>query len=439
AGEVAGYAEIEAHDAFPEDDRRFFALRLRDSLKALVIEERLGEKDSFLDEGYYIRMALDPRARGAEAAGAAGERSSVQVQSVEAARLTPEMCKHADLIFLAGITALKDSELAMLEDAVREGRNLVIFTGRSDGRLSEPFYNGPFWKGGQGLLPARPGPLFEGNRAEGKYHQLGEFKASHTLFKPFAGAQEPNLRLPRYVKHFQASAGDLTIGSEPGSSAPAAKGAKGEGTKKEVRPAGEVLATFGDGSPFAMERPYGKGNVLMFTFAPRPEATDLPKRKAFVPLLHQTVRHLAGVNPASRRCLIAGEQFDFADAEATPETSIALEKPGAGKEILNLSGKDHPAADAVGIYTAAFQKGTVRERTVWAVNLDPRESELVSEDLASIRNIFASNTMDARAGAAAGQSGPWNEEQKSQAPDWRYFLVAALGCLLLEVWLRDWL
>jgi hypothetical protein len=175
----------------------------------------------------------------------------------------------------------------------------------------------------------------------------------------------------------------------------------------------------------------------MFAFAPRPEATDLPKRKAFVPLLHQAVRHFAGISAGSRRMLVTGEQFDFADAGAAPETAISFEKPGGGKEALNLTGKDHPVADLVGVYVAAMQKGAVRERTVWAANLDPRESELNSEDLASIRNIFASNTIDAVPGGS-GSRGSWSDEQKSQAPDWRYFLVAALLCLLLEVWLRDY-
>ena len=72
------------------------------------------------------------------------------------------------------------------------------------------------------------------------------------------------------------------------------------------------------------------------------------------------------------------------------------------------------------------------------MNLDHREGELNSEDLASVRNIFASNTADTKVGTATGPAGPWSEEQKSQAPDWRYFLVAALVCLVLEVWLRDW-
>ncbi|HYG77523.1 MAG TPA: BatA domain-containing protein [Planctomycetota bacterium] len=453
AGEVAGDVEIAGRDAFPEDDKRLFALRLRDSLKVLVVEERLGDKDSFLDEGYYIRMALDPKARGGEQpTSGGGLQNYIQVQAVEVSKVTAEMYRGADLIVLAGIQALNPGELTLLEEAVRDGHNLILFTGRSDGRLSEAFYNGPFWKNGKGLLPARPGPLYEGNRAEGKYHQLGEFKADHILFKPFAGPNEPNLRLPRYVKHFQASPVDLKIGSDIAPQTPPANGGgsnekpdKAEKEKEKdkaddklpLRPPGEVLATFGDGTPFVMERPYSKGNVLMFTFVPRPEATDLPKRKAFVPLLHQAVRHFAGVSTTSRRNLIVGDNFDFADAGATPEAQIALEKPGVAKEVLNLTGKDHPVAEAAGLYTAAFQKGNIRERSLWAVNLDPRESDLNSEDLASIRNVFASNSLDAKAGSAASGIRQWDDEQKSQAPDWRYFLVAALAILLLEVWLRD--
>jgi hypothetical protein len=422
-GEVAGWAEIEARDAFADDDRRFFAVRLRDSLRVLVLEEHLGEKDAFLDEGYYVRMALDPRARGGDqpAGGGGAAANYVQILSSEVSRVTPELFKRADLIVLAGITALKDTELANLEEAVRDGRNLILFAGRSDGRLSDVFYNGLFWKDGAGLLPARPGPLYEGNRLEGKYHQLGEFKSDHPLFKVFAGVNEPSLRLARYTRHWQANPADLKVGA---------------------RPAGEVLATFGDGTPFVVERMFGKGNVVMFTFPPRPEATDLPKRKAFVPLLHQAVRHLAGVASTSRRCLLAGEQFDFSEAGVAPETPLALEKPagekkesGTTKEIVNLTGRDHPVADALGIYAAAFQKGTVRERALWAANLDPRESDLNSEDLASLRNVFTSNSAAAEAGVPALR--PWDEEQKAQAPDWRYFLVAAALCLLLEVLLRD--
>ncbi|MFH0939888.1 MAG: hypothetical protein V1899_11520, partial [Planctomycetota bacterium] len=215
------------------------------------------------------------------------------------------------------------------------------------------------------------------------------------------------------------------------------------GVEPKTHPPGEVLATFGDGTPLAMERPYGKGTVLMFTFAPRPESTDLVKRKVFVPLLHQAVRHLAGVSATSRRNLTVGEQFDFADAGATPETSVALMKPGIKKEVLALTGKDHPTADVSGVYTLEFKKGMMTERCLWAVNLDSRESDLNSENLDVLRTVFTSNSVE-RSGATGVSSeqdargeAPWDDERKSQAPDWRYFLVAALACLLLEIWMRD--
>ena len=460
-GEVFGQVEIDAHDAFPDDDKRLFALRLRDSLKVLVVEEKLGEKDAFLDEGYYVRMALDPKARGVESApppssgsgssgGSGGAPAAaagyVQVQSVSVAHVTPDLYRNTDLIVLVGVPELSPKDLVMLEDAVREGRNLILFVGRSDGRLSDTFYNGPFWKNGHGLLPARPGLLYEGKRLEGKYHQLGEFKADHTLFKTFVGENEPNLRLPRYWRHFQANPADLKIGSEAPKLTEPKTPDKPDKTEKTpentIHPAGEVLATFGDGSPFVMERAYGKGTVLMFNFAPRPEMTDLPKRKAFVPLLHQAVRHFAGVNTTSRRNLIVGDQFDFSDAGAGPETEIQLFKPvAAGKEndktgeSMPIKGNEHPLTDTLGVYTASFQKGNIQERTLWAVNIDPRESELNSEDLGNLRDIFASNSLENK--GAGGAAHEWDDEQKSQAPDWRYFLVAALGCLLLEVCLRD--
>ena len=435
-GEVSGSVEIEAHDAFPDDDKRYFALHLRDSVKALVIEESLREKETFLDESYYLRMALDPRARGGDSRPPSehpehadvGAQSYVQVQSVALPKVTAEMYANTDLIFMTGVTAMTDSQLKLLEQAVHDGKDLILFVGRSDGRISDAFYNGPFWNNGKGLLPARPGKLYEGSRIEKRYHQIGDFKADHTLFKPFVGEEEPYLRLPFFVRHFQASAADLKAGS-PEQPIPG---------EKETRPAGVVLATFGDGNPMVLERTYGKGAVLQFNFAPRPEATDLVQRKAFVPLLHQTVRYFAGTNAISHRTLISGDSIDFADAGVAADVDVKLDTPDKAKGTFALRGSDHPTADTVGIYTTQFARGNILDRALWAVNLDPRESDLTSEDLASVRNIFASNTQEKNHAATGNPlDNPWDDERKSQAPDWRYFLVAALGCLLLEVVVRD--
>ena len=177
----------------------------------------------------------------------------------------------------------------------------------------------------------------------------------------------------------------------------------------------------------------------MFPFSPRPEATDLPKRKAFVPLMHQAVRWLAGVQSASRRSLIAGDNFVFADAGAPPDAAVTLEKPQLAdgkKESLSLTGNDHPVADLLGIYTAAFTRGPIKERTLWAVNLDPRESELGSDSLGSLKSIFAVVAANDATISKAAET-QLSDEQKALATEWRWCLLAALGCLMLEVILRD--
>ncbi len=71
-----------------------------------------------------------------------------------------------------------------------------------------------------------------------------------------------------------------------------------------------------------------------------------------------------------------------------------------------------------------------------AVNLDPRESELASESLGSLKNIFATvvSGENSSARAAAAQL---SDEQKRLAPEWRWCLLAAMCCLVLEVALRD--
>lgn len=454
AGEVSGYAEVEAHDAFPDDDKRLVALKLRDSVKVLVIEEKHSEVDPVSDEGYYVRMALEPKARGAEEVHAAGAAANyVTVNAVNVDKVTPEDYRNTDLIVMVGVASMTAAQLAQLEDAVRDGKNLVLFVGRSEGRISEGFYNGLFWKDGYGLLPAKPGTYFEGSELENKFDKIGIVPdPNHPLFKPFIGENDSMLRLARFYRHYRVDVKDLKEGSDspdvqPKTPVPEPK-KEDEKKKQPPRPEGKVLALFtGDNGPFVVERPFGKGTVLMFPFAPYPETRELPRqpittltsRAVFLPLMHQAVRWLAGVQSASRRNLTAGDTFDFADAGATPEAKVTLEKPGANanapKETIALNGNDHPVANQTGIYAASFLKGAVKERTLWAVNLDSRESELASETIGSLKNIFSSVTQDEA--AAKAQLQQLSDEQKRLAPEWRYCLAIALACLLLEVVLRD--
>ena len=422
-GDTGGFIEIDAHDAFPDDDKAPFAMRLRNSLKALVVEDKLLDEGVMRDQSYYLRMALDPTPRGTEsvpasaAPGIAG--GYVRVVALEAARLTPEACDDVDIVFLCGVSELSTPGLAALENFVKAGRNLVVFLGRSTGGINEGFYNGPFFNDGLGLLPARPGQRFEGDELAKRFNGVDAFKADHPVFKTFVG-NERELRVPRFYRHYKLNPADAALGAG--------------------RAAGAVLASFNDGSPFLVERAFGKGKVLLFPFVPRPEPEgDLPKRKAFVPLVHQVVRYLAGVEGSTRRNLVVGMPLEVAEAGVSPDTAVSISMPPPKIETVSKLGSESIMTEITGVYTGVYKKGELQEKALWAARLDPLESDLKSENLASLQALFSSNLTDVQLEPDEGLKieGQSSAELKAQAPDWRYFLVAALLCLLLEVVVRD--
>lgn len=419
-GAVEGYVEIEARDALPEDDRRLFAARLRDSVRAWVVEDQLRKSGAFWDQGYYLRMALDPRPRGGEILPeTGGEQSYVRVTAAAVDELAGANLAKADLVFMTGVTRLPPPALVVLEEAVRRGVNLVIFAGRSEGPLDESFYNGDFFKKGEGLLPARVGKLVEGSVAENSAGVVGDFDANHAVFQLFKGELAEELRRPRYQRYCRFDPADLKAGE---------------------RPAGRVLASFLDGNPFLVERTFGKGRVLAFPFCPRPEhGTDLVKLKVFVPLVHQLVRYLSGVENAAGNGVTVGDTVALTSAGIDPDKTVNLQRPPPLKDVLKLRGSESVTLSEKGTYTATFQRGELTEKAYFAANLDPLESDLNPEDLAVLRNLFASN-LEERPAADPGieLKEHSSDELKAQAPEWRYFLVAALLCLLLEVWVRDY-
>lgn len=423
-GEIHGRVEIDAHDALPDDDRRLFAMRLRESVKALVVEDQLRETDTFLDQSYYLRMALDPRARDADAAAATGQPvaivpSYVRLHTVDAIGFTPSVFEETDIVFWTGLGTLPVERLAKFEDAVRAGRNLVVFLDRAPGAILPALYTSVLWNDGEGLLPARPTGRYQGNLLAARYNGVDAFDATHPVFQLFTKEMEHELRRPKFIHHVVLNEQDLKAGR---------------------RPPGAVLATFNNGHPFLVERAFGKGRVLVFPFSPRPEAGDLVKRKVFVPLIHQVVRYLAGVENPLRRNVVVGEPLILTEAGIAPETPVDLERPAPLSDSLKLTAAESVTANTAGCYGLSFRRGGLVQKVFFTANLDPRESDLVSEDISALRALFASTLSrdEADPGVRRRLTDLSMEERKAQATDWRLLLVAAALCLVLEIWVRDY-
>src|SRR5439155_1425092 len=60
------------------------------------------------------------------------------------------------------------------------------------------------------------------------------------------------------------------------------------------------IASLSNGRPFLLERPYGRGRVLMFTTTLGPDWNRLPMSSIYLPLLQSAVRYLAGASLPDR-------------------------------------------------------------------------------------------------------------------------------------------
>jgi hypothetical protein len=133
--------------------------------------------------------------------------------------------------------------------------------------------------------------------------------------------------------------------------------------------AADIVARFSDGSAALVDEPAGEGRVLLFASDLNNTWNDFPLQPAFVPFVHETLRHLATARPISTEYLVG--------ALPGPE--------GRAPGVIDLPGR----------------------RVV--VNVDPRESDpsrtSVDQFKASVSRLVAGAERDAGAEAQQREDG----------------------------------
>lgn len=169
-------------------------------------------------------------------------------------------------------------------------------------------------------------------------------------------------------------------------------GARFERVARIGLPRATVLARFANGQPAILEQRRGAGRVLVFGSDLSNRWNDLPLQPAFLPLVHQMARYLAGGRLPAREFLVSSVPADVEH------------RPG----VVSTRGRD-----AAG-----------RARRI-VVNVDPRESDVRRMTAAEFEQVIARSRGSAGATADARQS----EQQQGL---WRLAVAAVVGLLLTE-------
>lgn len=310
-------------------------------------------------DAFYVARALD----------AAMQSRPFAVRPVapgNVASLEPAARDAADVIVLAGTDGLSRPGRARIAAFVQRGGGLLVTVGPGvDPRLIRDVL------GAEAAVTVEADGRTPGDALR---RRLVVVDPRHPVFRPF---DDPAATFAQ-VRFMRSAA--LTLPA-PGTDS--------------LDPAGraQVLATFDDGGPALIEYDADPGRAFVFASDLHSAWNDFPRRPAFVPFLHETVRYLAGSRVAPRH--VTPEE---APAGVPPVPGVAA-APATGRRI--------------------------------AVNVDPRESEPAP----MTRDAFLARLAEAPArDPSVGGTVAAAAREAGQAL-WWYALLAMAAALAGEAWL----
>ncbi|MEO0069893.1 MAG: VWA domain-containing protein [candidate division WOR-3 bacterium] len=165
---------------------------------------------------------------------------------------------------------------------------------------------------------------------------------------------------------------------------------------------GRALARLSDGDPLIIA--YPEQNLIVWTFAPIPEATDLIYKAPFAPLLHRTLLYLAQL-PFKTEYTV-GDSVIFIVNSTKP---VLIATPTGERSITPELKRDQALPQAIvritdtripGIYRLVDEESSTRDRnsprlSAVAVNLEPLEGDLKIADVSILQKRGISVQSDA--------------------------------------------
>ncbi len=379
---------LELEDALELDDRAYAAFDVRRGLRVLCVNGTPSQIPYFR-ETHYVETALNPYRFGKEPGATMFDPRVIRSDELASQRLAGY-----DAVVLANVDYVAAEAVAALEQYVRDGGGLMIFTGD---RVSLIQYNRDLYKDGAGLLPAALDPPTGTLLDASVFWEITNFEREHYIFKPFGDPAEGDLSVPRFHRIHRLGA------------------IEGEGVR--------ALAFFNDGRPMLVQKNFGKGHVLLVPTSADADWTDMPKRKVYLPFVHRAIGYLCG-----------GEEL--APAESSFYVGEPAPLPAGVTKVLDPAGRVIELEDArvlrqtetPGLYTLHLDDGSER---ALAVNVNTVESDLRAYSVAAFRKILAGE-QDRAALAGLG-----DDDLADRDEVWQYLFMALLVFLLAETWLAN--
>jgi hypothetical protein len=404
-------------DCLQTDNSRYFSFEARRSVRILCVDG-VGSEDRFESGIGYLAYAFAPE-KGLEGIEAASNILDPNVVSLR--KSVEEELARYDIVALYNVPGISPRMYEELSNFVRSSGGLMIFLGD---KVDPVEYAARYASSEKSFLPcaigSAKGAVPTGDAKEvAEVYRISEVDFGHRAMAAFKDAAGGDLTTAKFYRFFSL---------EPDKGDP------------DVR----VLARFSDGSPYLVEKKFGRGRTILFASSCDLKWSNIALRPAFLPLLHRLAYHLAS-GFGERYNLTVGDKIvqSVRPEAATSPASITdpagqsfkviVKKDGAGGSEPTVVFEDTTRA---GIYALRTTESSARDansagETVryFAVNVDTAESDLSVLDEKAIRRQVPWEELKYLRGEGAAEA---IERIRHGKEIWRFLIVGTICLLLLE-------
>ena len=390
-------------DPLAANDLAERTVEIAEALPVLLVDGEPGA-ETFASESVFVRAALAP---------AGDEAPAILARVVPVENMDAHAVEGQRVLVLLNVERLDPSQVSAVARFLETGGGVLIAPGD---RVDEIFYNMLFFADGRGILPSRMGERKGNPDRRDEAAHLAPRSFVGPALGPFDEGESPPLANASifYYHMLIPATGD---------------------------PAATVLAHLDTGDPWAVERPYREGRVILLAGPLDAEGGTLPVNPDFVPMVHEIIYRLAD-SETNRRPNLPGEPIvvDLAEPPMPGNTTASVTRPDgstADEAIVREGDKARvriASTNEPGIYEVdlpgpsggtAYASVAADAHEADPDRLAPAEAEALAEGWPM---TFAQDprALDLRLATATG-GGP--------RPLWRGLVLAALGGLCLEVFL----
>jgi len=353
AGDVKVAADL-GRDALLADNARYAVAPVREQVRVLCVDgSPHPQKLPYRNATDYLVAALT------SVPGPAGE--TLRAESVPHTRLAGTALANYDVVVLANVADVRDAEVDRLHRFVRDGGGLMIFLG--DNTVPR-LINARLGRKARPLLPAEVGRAMAAPRADAPGWPIEPAAVNHPMARFLHRVPAPLLAEARVDRAFE-------LGLLPG--------------------AHEVLRLAAADRPLLVEKPLGRGRVLLFASTANRDWTNFLVHPVGPMLLHEAVTHL--VASGRETAFRVGEPLLCELPEAGVGTRVRFRSPAgrdlpvqvtrsAGRTVAEVRG----AAEA-GFFELHHAEG--EPPIVLAANVDPAESDVQTLGEEALRTALA--------------------------------------------------